>query len=335
MARGVAAQRRRGADDRAGRLPLDRRGAAAAGAVRRACAGLARAGGLSAGRAARRASFRRSALASTFAAMLELARAGRIELRQDRAFGPIYLRSPRRRRSRRGRRMSEPPSTSFACSRRCCSPRRSRSTRTSWRAGSATRTPSCGAAARAGRDLCRARRQPGAAGRRLDVPHRARSGAGAQDRARRSRASCRAPRSRRLAIIAYHQPVTRAEIEEIRGVALARGTIDRLMEAGWVRPTGRRDGPGPPAHLGDDPGLPGAFRPRQPERTARARRVARRRPARHRPRCARRSAGAGRNGAGGTRRIRRVTGANRRALAPFRAAAAYSTHDCRCRGFLR
>jgi segregation and condensation protein B len=49
-----------------------------------------------------------------------------------------------------------------------------------------------------------------------------------------------------LAIVAYHQPVTRAEIEAIRGVALARGTIDRLMEAGWVRPLGRRDSPGRP-----------------------------------------------------------------------------------------
>ena len=49
-----------------------------------------------------------------------------------------------------------------------------------------------------------------------------------------------------LAIVAYHQPVTRAEIEAIRGVALARGTIDRLMEAGWVRPSGRRDSPGRP-----------------------------------------------------------------------------------------
>jgi len=49
-----------------------------------------------------------------------------------------------------------------------------------------------------------------------------------------------------LAIIAYHQPATRAEIEAIRGVALARGTLDRLMEAGWVRPLGRRDSPGRP-----------------------------------------------------------------------------------------
>jgi segregation and condensation protein B len=49
-----------------------------------------------------------------------------------------------------------------------------------------------------------------------------------------------------LAIVAYHQPVTRAEIEAIRGVALARGTLDRLLEADWVRPAGRRETPGRP-----------------------------------------------------------------------------------------
>ena len=49
-----------------------------------------------------------------------------------------------------------------------------------------------------------------------------------------------------LAVIAYHQPVTRAEIEEIRGVALGKGSIDALMEAGWVRPRGRRASPGRP-----------------------------------------------------------------------------------------
>jgi segregation and condensation protein B len=49
-----------------------------------------------------------------------------------------------------------------------------------------------------------------------------------------------------LAVIAYHQPVTRAEIEEIRGVALGKGTLDALMEAGWVRPKGRRMTPGRP-----------------------------------------------------------------------------------------
>lgn len=49
-----------------------------------------------------------------------------------------------------------------------------------------------------------------------------------------------------LAIIAYHQPVTRAEIESIRGVATSRGTLDALMEMGWVRPGRRRMTPGKP-----------------------------------------------------------------------------------------
>lgn len=49
-----------------------------------------------------------------------------------------------------------------------------------------------------------------------------------------------------LAIIAYHEPVTRAEIEAIRGVQVAKGTIDVLMEAGWIRPAGRREVPGRP-----------------------------------------------------------------------------------------
>ena len=49
-----------------------------------------------------------------------------------------------------------------------------------------------------------------------------------------------------LAIIAYQEPVSRAEIEAIRGVQTARGTLDVLMEAGWIRPAGRRDVPGRP-----------------------------------------------------------------------------------------
>jgi segregation and condensation protein B len=49
-----------------------------------------------------------------------------------------------------------------------------------------------------------------------------------------------------LAIIAYHQPVTRSEIEEIRGVATSKGTLDLLMELGWVRISGRRQVPGRP-----------------------------------------------------------------------------------------
>ncbi|MGV8937114.1 MAG: SMC-Scp complex subunit ScpB [Allorhizobium sp.] len=53
-----------------------------------------------------------------------------------------------------------------------------------------------------------------------------------------------------LAIIAYHQPVTRAEIEDIRGVQTSRGTLDVLMEAGWVRFRGRRRTPGRPVTIG-------------------------------------------------------------------------------------
>jgi segregation and condensation protein B len=53
-----------------------------------------------------------------------------------------------------------------------------------------------------------------------------------------------------LAIIAYHQPVTRAEIEEIRGVQTSKGTLDVLLETGWVRPRGRRRAPGKPITYG-------------------------------------------------------------------------------------
>ncbi|MEN3146207.1 SMC-Scp complex subunit ScpB [Neorhizobium sp. IRAMC:178] len=56
-----------------------------------------------------------------------------------------------------------------------------------------------------------------------------------------------------LAIIAYHQPVTRAEIEEIRGVQTSKGTLDVLMEAGWVRFRGRRRTPGRPVTLATTP----------------------------------------------------------------------------------
>ncbi|QIK96582.1 SMC-Scp complex subunit ScpB [Sphingomonas sp. HDW15A] len=49
-----------------------------------------------------------------------------------------------------------------------------------------------------------------------------------------------------LAIVAYHEPVSRAEIEAIRGVQISKGTLDVLMEAGWVRTAGRRESPGRP-----------------------------------------------------------------------------------------
>jgi segregation and condensation protein B len=58
-----------------------------------------------------------------------------------------------------------------------------------------------------------------------------------------------------LAVVAYHQPVTRAEIEEIRGVGLAKGTLDTLIEAGWVRPRGRRMSPGRPLLWVTTPGF--------------------------------------------------------------------------------
>ena len=64
-----------------------------------------------------------------------------------------------------------------------------------------------------------------------------------------------------LAIIAYHQPVTRAEIEEIRGVAASAGTLDVLMEVGWVRPRGRRRAPGAAHHLRHDRRVPDSLRP--------------------------------------------------------------------------
>lgn len=66
-----------------------------------------------------------------------------------------------------------------------------------------------------------------------------------QDQRRLSRAAVET-----LAIIAYHQPITRAEIEDTRGVSLSRGTLDVLMEEGWVRMMGRRRSPGRPVTYG-------------------------------------------------------------------------------------
>jgi len=58
-----------------------------------------------------------------------------------------------------------------------------------------------------------------------------------------------------LAIIAYHQPVTRAEIEDIRGVAISKGTLDNLLEIGWVKMRGRRKTPGRPVTYGTTEGF--------------------------------------------------------------------------------
>jgi len=58
-----------------------------------------------------------------------------------------------------------------------------------------------------------------------------------------------------LAIVAYHQPVTRAEIEDVRGVAVSKGTLDVLMELGWLRLRGRRRTPGRPVTYGTTDGF--------------------------------------------------------------------------------
>ena len=56
-----------------------------------------------------------------------------------------------------------------------------------------------------------------------------------------------------LAIIAYHQPITRSEIEDIRGISLSRGTLDILLELEWIKPRGRRRTPGRPLTWGTSP----------------------------------------------------------------------------------
>lgn len=58
-----------------------------------------------------------------------------------------------------------------------------------------------------------------------------------------------------LAIVAYHEPATRGDIEAIRGVQVSPGTLDVLMEAGWIRPAGRREAPGRPLLYATTPGF--------------------------------------------------------------------------------
>jgi segregation and condensation protein B len=58
-----------------------------------------------------------------------------------------------------------------------------------------------------------------------------------------------------MSIIAYHQPVTRGDIESIRGVAVSKGTLDTLLEAGWIKPRGRRKVPGRPLQWGTTDGF--------------------------------------------------------------------------------
>ena len=80
-----------------------------------------------------------------------------------------------------------------------------------------------------------------------------------------------------LAIIAYHQPVTRAEVEEIRGVVAAAGTLDVLLKTGWIRPARPPQGAGPADHLRYNRNIPLAVRARGSGRPAGSRRAQRRR----------------------------------------------------------
>ena len=259
MARAVAANAA-GAAHRAGRVPLDGRRAGAACALSWPRAGLARAGELSCRGSCAARSFRRSALAATFAASSNWRAAGRVELRQDRAFGPIYLRSPARCAHDTGAAMSEraeqlrlieallfaapeplarrPAVRGLArtptMSRRCCAnwprtmPGAGSISFGSPAAGPFAPRPISPAALRIERQVAR----------------------------KLSRAAVET-----LAMIAYHQPVTRAEIEEIRGVAIGKGTLDRSWKrAGSARRAGAT--PRPAAHLGHDPGFSRPFRPR-------------------------------------------------------------------------
>jgi segregation and condensation protein B len=87
-------------------------------------------------------------------------------------------------------------------------------------------------------------RQSGPGRQELAFPDRARSGAPILRREREESRKLSRAAVETLAIIAYHEPVSRAEIESIRGVQISKGTLDVLMEAGWVRPPGRRETPG-------------------------------------------------------------------------------------------
>ena len=84
---------------------------------------------------------------------------------------------------------------------------------------------------------------------KMDLPHGDRFSVAAHQEIDRGAQALRAA-IETLAIIAYHQPVTRAEIEEIRGVVTSAGTVDVLLETGWIRLRGRRKAPGRPLTYG-------------------------------------------------------------------------------------
>ena len=134
------------------------------------------------------------------------------------------------------------------CWKRCCLPPPSRSIRRRSPSGCPRASTSRRAGAAAG-GIRLARRQSGPRRQQVDLPHRGRSVVADDARKHRNPRLSRAA-IEMLAIIAYHQPVTRAEIEEIRGVVTSKGTLDVLLETGWIRPRGRRKTPGRPLTFG-------------------------------------------------------------------------------------
>ncbi len=209
---------------------------------------------------------RRAALASTLLAGLELARGGAVRLRQERAFGPILVRRSHRRS--RGGRMSDEPSTAPEIAargravrspmRRCgwprrwCSPAPPRWARAPCRSCCPRHVDA---------DAVIAALRERYAGRGVELVE---IGGGVQfrtapDLAPRLRKVIQIPRRlprvamETLAIIAYHQPVTRPEIEEIRGTSLSQQTLDALLEAELIAPKGRKETPGRPTLWGTTP----------------------------------------------------------------------------------
>ena len=178
----------------------------------------------------------RSALAAHFVASLELTKAGKLELRQEGVFSPIYL-----RRVRSHSAMSPELRLLEALIFASAEPLDER-----------TLADRLGSGVDIGRLLAELKQDY--AGRGIDLVRTAGrwSFRTAPDLAEKLRVDAEVQRKlsratvETLAIIAYHQPVTRAEIESIRGVATSKGTLDILMEAGWVRPGKRRETPGRP-----------------------------------------------------------------------------------------
>jgi segregation and condensation protein B len=197
---------------------------------------------------------RRSAMAASFAAALELARSGAVEIRQEASFAADLPAPPR------GGAAMNDATHGFATERLFAPPACPSRMRMVEAVLFASPKPLTGrelaerlpegcdvAEALAGlRALCRPRRRARARRPGLGLPHRADLGHLMHREVVETRKLSRAA-IETLAIVAYHQPVTRAEIEEIRGVAVSGGTLDLLMELGWMRLGRRRDTPGRPA----------------------------------------------------------------------------------------